>query len=81
MRRVILTLAALGLAVLMVTDVQAFSWPGRRLRGRGYTRPAPTVQFQPGRTFSYQPARASTERYRPYCRGYTGKAYGNAINK
>jgi hypothetical protein len=92
MKKVILTIAALGLAALMVTDVQAYSWAGRRLRGGGrgcgYAQPAPvTVQAanttQAGvRAFSYQPVPAAPVRaYPTYRGGYTGKAYENAINK
>jgi len=83
MKKVILTVAAFGLAALMVTEAQAgiFGW---LRRGRPvYVQPAPaaTAQVQPGRAFSYQPAPAPTVTYRAY-RGNTGAAaYTNAINK
>jgi hypothetical protein len=82
MKKVILIVAALGLAALMVTDVQAFSWPGRR-GGRRYVRPAPVAaaQVQPGvRAYSYQPAPAAPV-YRTYRANTGGPAYTNANNK
>ena len=83
MKKVILTVAALGLAALMVTEVQAgvFGW---MRRGRPvYVQPAPaaTAQVQPGRAFSYQPAPAPLVTYRAYRGGTGGHAYENAINK
>ncbi len=88
MKKVILTVAALGLAALMVTEVQAFSWPGRRGGNCGYVQPAPaTVQAvvpaQTGvRAFSYQPAPAApVTTYRAYRGNTSGPAYTNGINK
>jgi hypothetical protein len=88
MRKVILTVAAFGLAALMVTEAQAgpFGW---FRRGRPvYVQPGPvaTAEVQPGRTFSYEPAPTvapapAMRTYRTYRGGYTGKAYENAINK
>ena len=86
MRKVILTVAALGLAALMVTEAQAFKWPGRRGGGCGYVQPAPAaaqavVPAQTGvRAYSYQPAPAAPV-YRTYRGGNTGRAYENATNK
>jgi hypothetical protein len=83
MRKVILTVAALGLAALMVTEAQA------GIFGRGgcgapvYVQPAPaaTAQVQPGvRAFSYQPAPAVVT-YRAYRANTGGRAYTNATNK
>jgi hypothetical protein len=88
MKKVILTVAAFGLAALMATEAQA------GIFGRGgcdavYVQPAPAavptaaVPAQPGvRAFSYQPVPAApVMTYRAY-RGTTGgRAYTNATNK
>jgi hypothetical protein len=86
MKKVILTVAALGLAVLTVTEAQAgpFGW---FRRGRPvYVQPAPAaaqavVPAQTGvRAFSYEPATAAPV-YRTYRTNTGGAAYINAINK
>lgn len=86
MKKVILTVAALGLAVLMVTEAQAgpFGW---FRRGRPvYVQPAPAaaqavVPAQTGvRAYSYEPAPAALL-YRTYRGGGAGRAYENATNK
>jgi hypothetical protein len=86
MKKVILTVAALGLAALMVTEAQAgpFGW---FRRGRPvYVQPAPAavqavVPEQTGvRAYSYEPAPAAPV-YRAYRGGGTGRAYENATNK
>jgi hypothetical protein len=87
MKKVILTVAAFGLAALMVTEAQAFGWAGRR-GGCGYAQPAPAaapVAAVPAptgvRAYSYQPTvTAPVTTYRAY-RDTGGRAYTNAINK
>ena len=88
MKKVILTVAAVGLAALMVTEAQAGIFGGR-CGAPVYVQPAPAVApvaaapTQPGvRAFSFQPAPAApVMTYRAY-RGTTGgRAYTNATNK
>ena len=84
MKKVILIVAALGLAVLMATEAQA----GRgRCGGTVYVQPAPVVApaaavpAQPGvRAFSYQPVTAAPV-FRTYRANTGGRAYMNANNK
>jgi hypothetical protein len=87
MKKVILTLVALGLAMGLTTTAEA----GGRCRGWGpvYYQPAPatapaTTRVDQGyRTFSYQPAAAPAMRYyqAPARRTGGGRAYESAINK
>ena len=84
MKKVILTLVALGLATVVAADAQAgpFGW---FRRGRPvYVQPAPAAaRVEQGyRSFSYQPAAPEVRYYAPARRmGGGGHAYENAINK
>lgn len=83
MKKLILTVVAVGLAMVMVTDASAGIFRWRRRAAPVYVQPAPaaTAQVQPGyRTYSYQPA-APTVRYQTRSRGTGGRAYESAINK
>ena len=83
MKKLILTVVAVGLAMVMVTDASAGIFRWRRRAAPVYVQPAPaaTAQVQPGRTFSYEPA-APVVRYQMRGRnGGGGPAYTNAINK
>jgi hypothetical protein len=88
MKKVILTVAAVGLAALMVTEAQAGIF-GRSGCGAPVYQPAPVVAptaavpVQPGvRAFSYQPAPAApVTTYRAYRGNTGGPAYANAANK
>ena len=87
MKKVILTVAALGLAALMVTEAQAGIFGRGRCGAPVYVQPAPaaapvaTVPTQAGvRAFSYQPAPAG-QVYRTYRANTGGRAYTNATNK
>jgi hypothetical protein len=88
MKKVILTVAAVGLAALMVTEAQAGIFGGR-CGAPVYVQPAPVVAqtaavpTQPGvRAFSYQPAPAGpATTFRAYRTNAGGRAYTNATNK
>ncbi len=84
MNKVIVTLAALGLATVMAADVQAgpFGWfrRGRRV----YAQPAPaTARVEQGyRAFSYEPAAPAVRYQAPAQRMRGGgHAYESATNK
>lgn len=88
MKKVILTVAALGLAAFLVTEAQAGIFGGGRCGAPVYVQPAPAVPTaavpaQLGvRAFSYEPAAAApVTTYRAYRANVGGRAYTNAINK
>jgi len=87
MKKVILTVAAVGLAALLVTEAQAGIFGRGGCGAPAYAQPAPaaapvaTVPTQTGvRAFSYQPAPAA-QVYRTYRANTGGRAYTNATNK
>ncbi len=82
MKKFILTVVAVGLAMAMVTDASAGIFGWRRCRQPVYVQPAPaTARADQGyRTYSYQPA-APTVQYRTNSRSTGGRAYESAINK
>ena len=83
MKKLILTVVAVGLAMMMVTDASAGIFRWRRRAAPVYVQPAPAAaaEAQPGyRAFSYEPA-APVARYGAPARRTGGHAYENAINK
>jgi hypothetical protein len=66
MRKLVLTLVAVGLAMAMTADASAGIFGWRRRTARVYVQPAPvTQQAQAGgyRSFSYQPVAQPVYRY------------------
>jgi hypothetical protein len=83
MKKLMLTVVAVGLAMVMVADASAGIFGWRRRAAPVYVQPAPaaTAQVQPGyRAFSYEPA-APVVRYQAAGRATGGRAYESAINK
>jgi len=83
MKKLILTVVAVGLAMVMATDASAGIFGWRRRAAPVYSQPAPaaTAQMNQGyRAFSYEPAPAAPV-YLTYRTNTGGKAYTNATNK